>query len=522
MINPVDTYRLQFHKGFTFDHLEKIIPYLENLGVRTIYASPIFSAAPGSMHGYDGIDPLQINPEIGSLEQLRKISKTLKKKGIGWLQDIVPNHMAYHPGNLWLMDVLEKGPLSVYRNFFDTGLVDVLFKGPVMTPFLGSELKNVINNGELTIAWNGAQLQFKYAENIWPLNLPSYTTVIGFNKNEPPAAVKQLLEQAVQIKRIEEPAAFALAINEFKLQLSSLLKNSAIKKYFDQTLTAVNENEQVLRQLAESQYYRLCSYTETDDLINYRRFFTVNSLICLNMQNQDVFKKFHQLIRLLVKENVFQGLRIDHIDGLYDPAAYLDQLRRLVGDETYIIVEKILAKDEEMPRWPVQGSTGYDFLAAVNNLFTNRKSEKLFDSFYNKLTPDTLPVPWLIYEKKKYILDNHMAGELDNLARLFLESGFVNESVLKNVPVEEIKQAIGEFLVSLPVYRYYGNKFPLGEEEKGRLKDLFDRIKKNKKELAVAADLLFEVLTGLSLKKIKHIIKRRLVFTSGVCSLPAR
>jgi malto-oligosyltrehalose synthase/4-alpha-glucanotransferase len=430
MYNPVSTYRIQFHKGFTFDDFERIIPYLENLGVRTIYASPIFSSVPGSMHGYDGIDPLQINPEIGNIDQLVTISKKLKEKNIGWVQDIVPNHMAYHPGNTWLMDVLENGPSSAYANFFDSSLTDdLLFKGRIMVPFLGSDLEEAIEKGELKIVRSGDKLVFSYAEQTWPLKAESYAN-IG-------------------------------------------------------EITAISDEK--LLQIANEQYYRLCSYKETGHLINFRRFFTVNSLVCLNMQNDEVFNNFHQLIIQLVKDDIFQGLRIDHIDGLYDPSKYLARLRKAVGNETYIVVEKILEKDEHMPPWPIQGNTGYDFLALVNNLLTGSSNKHKLSSFYKSLVHNKEKVADQIIDKKSYILYNQMAGELDNLTHLFGEADVVKHG---NVSKEDIKQAIAQFLIRCPDYRFYGNKFPLETEEKKQVKKLLAAVKKDNKNLRNAVKLI--------------------------------
>ena len=430
MYNPASTYRIQFHKGFTFADFEQVIPYLEKLGISTIYASPIFTSIQGSMHGYDGVDPLHINPEIGTLEQLRTITNKLKAKNMGWIQDIVPNHMAYHQTNLWLMDVLEKASSSDYKSFFDDSLTDqLLFKGPIMVPFLGSSLEKVIENNELTIEKIDDKLWFKYADQLWPIKPESYPNITHPDK--------------------------------------------------------INKDQ--LRQIANEQHYRLCSYQETDTRINFRRFFTVNSLLCLNIQNDEVFNKFHQLIIQLVKEGIFQGLRIDHIDGLYDPSKYLDQLRKAVGDEVYLVVEKILEKGEQMPLWPIEGNTGYDFLALVNNLLTGTANQGKFNSFYKTLIPGTIPVSNQVHDKKAYILENQMDGELDNLTNLFLESDIVKH---KGVANEEIRQAIGQFLINCPAYRFYGNSFPLDKAEEKQIKKILTTIKKTNKKLARAVELM--------------------------------
>ena len=316
MFNPAATYRIQFHKQFNFDAFEKTIPYLQKLGISSIYASPIFAAVPDSMHGYDGINPYCINPEIGTEEQLRTISKQLKEAGIGWIQDIVPNHMAFDPRNTLLADVLRKGQQSEFADFFDIDWVSKIYNGRLMAPFLGTTLEEAIEKDELKINENADGYYLQYYESKYPLN-----------------------ESSVR-----------------------LLKENHL-------------NKELILKIAESQHYRLCHWQETDKQINYRRFFTINGLICLNIHKDKVFSFYHRKIKELIDDKIFDGLRIDHIDGLYDPTKYLNDLRAMVGAETYIIVEKILERHESLPEhWPVQGTSGYDYLAISNNLFTNKKA----------------------------------------------------------------------------------------------------------------------------------------------------
>lgn len=440
MYNPVSTYRIQFHKGFTFSDLEKIIPHLSQLGIKTVYASPIFEAVPGSMHGYDVVDPLNINPEMGTLQQLRSISKKLKKLGIGWLQDIVPNHMAFHPNNKWLMDVLENGRESKYANFFDILWDSPVHNGKLMVPFLGKSLDEVINDNELKIIWNEKPV-LDYFGQQYPLNKSSCEPNNGIDKK------------------------------------------SWIKK--------VNNDTQLLKQVIEDQYYELCYWGETDSQINFRRFFTVNSLICLNMQYEPVFDRYHELINQLIQEDIFQGLRVDHIDGLYDPETYLERLREMAGPETYIVVEKILEKGEQFPlHWPVQGNTGYDFLSDINNLFTSRESKKIFSGFYNSIETVHAPVHEQIFEKKRLILDNNMQGELENLHHLFADLKLADKNETENISPEIFKKTIAEILVRCPVYRFYGNSMPLDETESAALNNLLIEIGKNIPELISVAEVL--------------------------------
>lgn len=494
MFNPAATYRIQFHKGFTFRDFDRIIPYLSRLGVSTVYASPIFKAVPGSTHGYNTVDPLQINPEIGTLDELKKLSRKLKKKNICWIQDIVPNHMAFHADNAWLMDVLEKGNRSAFYDFFDQVTGGNLYKGPLMVPFLGSDLDQVIKNKELKIEWFDQQLCFNYAGNRYPLNPDAYLIILNAVTIKQPEALGPLLYEIHQIRNITDPDEFSAAWNNFKQSLNLLISAKSARTFFKRIYTKVNANGRLLRQISDQQFYRLCSWQETDHTINYRRFFTVNGLICLNIQRPEVFDHFHSLIKSLVKEDIFQGLRIDHIDGLYDPTKYLEQLRDLAGQDTYIIVEKILEAGEVMPsEWPVQGNTGYDFLGQVNNLFTNTKSEARFTAFYKQLTGDDQPVHQQIAQKKAMILSKHMAGELDNLTRLLIDSELMTEDERTDISFEVIKQALGEFLVSCPVYRFYGNQLPLSHGEHQAVKQILKHIGKHKAELLPGVELLKKI-----------------------------
>lgn len=362
--NPISTYRIQFNSNFTFSHFINIIPYLHKLGVRTVYASPIFEAIPGSTHGYDATDPNNINPEIGTEEQLLTISQELKKRNMFWLQDIVPNHLAFHQNNKYLMDVFRNGQSSPYASWFDIIWDHPDFNGKLMVPFQGSEL-------------------------------------------------------------------------EKKLRA----------------------------ELPDAKHYIVTPWQECDKKINYRRFFLVSGLICTNIQDDKVFDEYHRLIKKLCDLKVFDGLRVDHIDGLYDPTKYLKDLRKLAGDKSYIVVEKILEPEENMPdNWPVQGNTGYDFLGMVNNLFTNRDAEYELTTLYYDISNNDTTVEDQIREKKMFILHTHMNGELNNLMRLYKECGLAGSGTND----DEIRKIISDYLVSCPVYRFYDNDIPSIETEQGK------------------------------------------------------
>jgi malto-oligosyltrehalose synthase/4-alpha-glucanotransferase len=446
MFNPGSTYRIQFHKDFTFKSLQAIIPYLHQLGIKTLYASPIFEATPGSTHGYDVVNPLNINPEIGTLDELQAISEKLKELGMGWLQDIVPNHMAFHPNNSWLMDVLENGKQSAYASFFDIEWDSSIYDGRIMVPFLGLPFEEAIAQKQIQIAKKEGKVFFTYFDQQYPI-------------------------------KVSEPNNFTSAY---------------IKK--------ANNDPELIKEIAAGQAYQLCHWQETDLQINYRRFFTVNGLICLNMQHENVFGHYHQLIKQLLDKGIFQGLRVDHIDGLHDPELYLNNLRALTGPETYIMVEKILEKGEDFPlHWPVQGNTGYDFLATVNNLFTLSNNERLFTDTYHQLIKHEENIPESIADKKAFILKTHMAGELENLYQLFkgLELTAPNEVAKVD---DTLKEAIAQLLIQCPVYRYYGNVMPLNKEDATYLESLIVEARKANPTLKKA--LL--VIKNALLQRTKH------------------
>ena len=432
MYNPVATYRIQFHKGFTLADFRNIIPYLSRLGVRTIYASPISEAEKGSTHGYDQVNPLRVNPEIGTLEELETLHAALKEKGIGWLQDIVPNHMAYTPANKWLMDVLEKGQASPYAGYFD-----ILWQGSdtrLMAPFLGDTLENVIEKKELQLIRHEGRWAVQYYQAVFPLNEPS------------------------------------------------------IRSYDEQTLARAHEYPPLLQELLAQQHYRLCHWQETNSRINYRRFFTVNSLICLNAQDEKVFEATHAFAFSMLQKGIFNGLRVDHIDGLFNPEQYLLRLREKAGSDVYLIVEKILETGEALPvTWPVQGTSGYGFLAQVNNLLTCPESRGRFTRFYTRLTGHQQKVATYLSGKKHWMLYNRMQGELDNLTHWFLELD-------PDLDFKPAKKAIAHLLTAMPQYRFYGNQLPLSLDEWAAMRQLFTQIKEETPEIKKAVNLLEDAL----------------------------
>ncbi|TDB63821.1 malto-oligosyltrehalose synthase [Arundinibacter roseus] len=496
MYNPITTYRIQFHQGFSFSDFEKILPYLHQLGVKTIYASPILESTPGSTHGYDAVNPHEIDPELGDMEALMHLKNTLNSLDMGWLQDIVPNHMAFDPSNPWLMDVLEKGTQSTYAPFFDIAWNSPLHQGSIMVPFLGAPLEEILERQELRLHYDGDRLVFTYQENSYPLNPASYARLLQREGLELPAneTMRQFCEQVEKLDQLEDRKSYALAWDELRQQWAALFKTFETKEFIESRLKEINADPDKLLEVSTQQSYRLCDWQETDNTINFRRFFTINGLICLNIQNDEVFQHYHSLIKTLIDAGAIQGLRVDHIDGLYNPSDYLEQLRELAGDDLFICVEKILEPGENLPaQWPIQGTTGYDFMAQMTNLFTNTESENAFTLFYNQLVHEPMSLTQLQREKKEHILFEHMGGELENLYQLFVRLNLIDKRLFAAIHKDDMKSAIGEFLIQCPVYRYYGNRFPLDPEETAALEKLLFRVRRYDPDLHQAVGILEDI-----------------------------
>ena len=405
MYVPTATYRLQFGPSFGFKDAEALIPYLHDLGISDIYASPIFKANKGSAHGYDVTNPNELNPELGRAEDFSALTAKRSEYGIGWIQDIVPNHMAYSNDNQMLMDIFENGHNSPYADFFDVDWnhPDKALKGKILAPFLGKSYPEALRDGEIQLELSDSYLAVRYYGISFPLALSSYN----------PRKCKKNMPAS-------EP-------------------------------------------LLEKQLFKLCFWKKAAQVINYRRFFYLNDFISLKVENPEVFSETHKLIADFVRRGIFTGLRIDHIDGLYDPAQYLTRLRRL-ADDKYIVVEKILELDEDLPEnWPVQGTTGYDFCNYVNGIFVRLEYEQVFTEVYQNFLNKPVHYEELLIEKKRVICEKYMAGEIDNLVYLFriAAKNYRHELNPKN-----IRQAIIDVICAFSVYRTYINDESYGDNNK--------------------------------------------------------
>lgn len=450
---PVSTYRIQFNKEFTFRHLENIIDYLVDLGVQTIYASPIFTAVPGSMHGYDVTDPHSINPEIGTIDELRVISKKLRKKGIGWLQDIVPNHMAFSRYNFRLMDVLERGMYSSFYTYFDVNWQhhNSALKGKLMIPFLGDTLEKLIHDKSVQLLFTDDGFLIQYYENVYPVNAKSLKLIAFHMKNKS----SEFLQQVTSL--LDNSTAY----NEYAEKKKSVFKqvSELFAEEINQAIAAINEHPEALFEIMNEQYYILVPHYETNHVINYRRFFTVNDLICLRMEDEKVFNEYHQFIHQLFSEEIFTGLRVDHIDGLHNPEEYINGLRMLFGNDCYIIAEKILEHKEVIPsEWKIQGTSGYEFLSYTNQLLTSSAGAMQMKQLYHDLKTSFDDYDLVVEQNKKRFLLNYMKGELNNLVHLLFDYKLI-DTYDENI----VKESMAEFMVAFPVYRIYATSLPLSK-----------------------------------------------------------
>ncbi len=449
--------------------MKKILDYLRSLGITTIYSSPIFEAAEKSLHGYDVTDPHVINPEIGTEEDLMDIANKLTAKGMNWLQDIVPNHMAFDSRNFRLMDVLERGQSSEFANYFDINWEhqDAELRGRLMVPFLGQDLKECLDQKEIKLHFDESGFVIRYNDHAWPVSTSVYKLLLRGISDAAPEMDKESAAQLVrQLSGLHEKASSGISKKEWQAikedWLENILNHPTSLKAIRKNVEWINNETGLLKEILDDQYYVPAFWRNSEKKINYRRFFTVNGLICLRMEEQEVFDEYHQYIRLLLQKGYFSGLRIDHIDGLYEPGTYTQRLRELAGKGSYLIAEKILARGEDIPEdWPIQGTSGYEFLSQVSRLFTDVEGAQQLVSFYKeKITARDYED--IVFQKKLFFLHTHMEGDLQNLINYLLESGLYPR---KDGELSKLSEALAVFMAAFPVYRLYPESFPINKIE---------------------------------------------------------
>ncbi|HXA67563.1 MAG TPA: malto-oligosyltrehalose synthase [Bryobacteraceae bacterium] len=495
---PSATYRLQFNHLFPFDQATAIVDYLDELGITDVYASPFLMARPGSVHGYDVTDQTRFNPEIGDEDSFLRLSAALQERKMGLIADVVPNHMCItHPSNVWWWNVIENGPSSRFARFFDIDWHPPKeeLANKVLLPFLGDQYGRVLENQEIKVLYVRDQFEAVYYDNPLPLAPWTWTMIL-----EPAAArlrdkVGSSNEHLAELESITTALSHLPGNNEtdeakiherdrekaiVKRRLSGLIEASPeAAEAIEAVLAEINGRRgdphsfDRLERLLESEAYRLSFWRVAMDEINYRRFFDINELAAIRVEDSEVFSAVHALIFDLVSRGHITGLRVDHPDGLFEPEKYFRYLQdaclaqsplaksngksdRNGADRTfYVVAEKILIENEPLRAvWPIEGTTGYTFLNLSNGLFVDHTKAKAFQQLYRRFTGWSQEFDDLVCDSKRLILQVAMSSELNVLARK-LDRVSEQHRWYRDFTLESLRDALKEVLAAFPVYRTY-------------------------------------------------------------------
>jgi len=518
---PTATYRLQLNKSFTFRDAAAIVPYLAAIGVSHCYVSPYLRARAGSMHGYDIIDHNSLNPEIGTPEDYQEFVEQLHRNGMGQVLDIVPNHMGVMGSdNTWWLDVLENGEASDYAEYFDIDwdpIKDEL-QGKVLIPILGEQYGNELESGNLKLGFDPERGEFSitYYHHRFPVTPREYPRILGFQLERLQERIGATHEDFLELQSIttafghlpgrrglspEQQAERNREKEVQKRRLAALCARSPeIREFLEVNVNIFNGNPNDprsfdnLHDLIKTQVARLAQWRVAADDINYRRFFDINDLAALRTENEAVFENTHRFVLELVAKGAVDGLRIDHPDGLYDPADYFRRLREKLatGQEAsrenfYLIAEKILTGKEQLRKdWPLDGTTGYEFGNLVNGVFIDQgaagKMSRIYESFcgFNPEYSD------LVYDCKKLILKLVLASELNVLANLLSRIALANRHTC-DFTLNSLRSALAEVIASFPVYRTYVNDREVFPEDRRYVEQavLVGRRRSNAADLSV-------------------------------------
>ena len=458
------TYRVQLHAGFTFDDAAAIIGYLAELGVSHLYCSPYLQAAPGSTHGYDVVDHGRLNGELGGAAGHRRLVERLAQAGLGQVLDIVPNHMALAGrANAWWWDVLENGPSSRYANYFDIDwdppqrkLADV-----VLMPVLGDQYGRVLEAGDLVIERQGGSLAVRYYEHEAPISPRTLGSLLA--KAAARAGSEELESLAVAFSRLPhgrrtDRAAVVERHRDkevLRARLADLCQaRPEVAKAIDAEVEALNRDPDALDDLLSQQNYRLAYWRTGAEELSYRRFFNIETLAGLRVEDDAVFADTHRLVLALVADGTLDGLRVDHVDGLADPEGYLVRLRDATGG-VYVVVEKILQADEELPgSWPVAGTSGYGFLNHVNQLFVDADHEDAMRACYARFTGQEAGFTEIAHAARHQIMREELAAEVERLTGL-LADVCERHRRQRDHTRRELRDALREIIAAFGVYRTY-------------------------------------------------------------------
>jgi (1->4)-alpha-D-glucan 1-alpha-D-glucosylmutase len=458
------TYRLQLTPDFGFDAAAAVADYLRDLGVSHVYCSPYLQAAPGSTHGYDVVDHRRVNEELGGAEAHKRMCARFGEVGLGQVLDVVPNHMAIGVRqNEWWWDVLENGPSSVYAAYFDVAWdpPEAKLRNTVLLPVLGDHYGRVLDDGEIVLAREGGAFTVAYYDFCAPIAPRTFDTILEAANSRMP--LDELESLAAAFGKL--PPAWATdteSVRErhrdkevLKARLAQLCEEQPeVAAAIDAVVAVINADADQLDALLERQNYRLAFWRTAGRELDYRRFFDINTLIGLRIEDDAVFDDTHALVLQFVRDGVLDGLRIDHPDGLRDPAGYLRRLAEGTGG-AWVVVEKILEPGERLPRdWATAGTTGYDFLNTVGGLFVDPAGEAAMTWLYAELTGESTDYEAVVLEKKRNVLQDALAADLNRLTALFVDV-CEHHRRYRDYTRHELHEVLREVVARFPVYRTY-------------------------------------------------------------------
>ena len=491
---PNSAYRLQFNSEFKFEDARLILDYLSKLGISHVYASPIFKARAGSAHGYDVVNPHTLNPELGSAVEFDRLMEAVKHLELGWIQDIVPNHMAIDSENAFLMDLLENGQFSPFYNYFDIDWNHPYesIRGKLLLPILGDVYGDCLERQEISLTYKREGFFLSYYDHHFPLRIETYASPLGHNLEElkfklgvSHSGLTKLLGVLYTVRNINSTTVYEERVGQISFAKTMLWElysgDSTVREFIDKNLHTFNgvpgsaSSFELLDRLHSEQLFKLSYWKVATEELNYRRFFTVNDLISVKVEDENVFADSHAFIFHCVNQGLFTGLRVDHIDGLYNPAQYLHRLRSFAPD-LFIIVEKILGFEEYIrDEWPIQGTTGYDFLNMASQVFCSMDHEQKLEKIYRRFTGMNKSVERLTLEKKRIIIARHMAGDIDNLA-LLIKQISRHDRWGTDMTLYGLRSALVELMAAFPVYRTYINSTQMSGEDAEILKKTFQKV----------------------------------------------
>ena len=478
---PISTYRLQFGRGVGFRQARELIPYLRRLGISDVYASPIFKTHSDTASGYDIVDPTCLSPMLGTWSEFVAFAAELKRNDMGLLLDIVPNHMSANASNLWWKDVLENGPSSPYANYFDIEWDPPSRSrgGKMLWPILGAPYGEVLERRELTLQFSEDGFAVRYFDRTLPIEPTTYAVILShlqeaaelveLTRSLPPSdtlnseSVNQRLKQTREVKR----RLWDLYTTDGRFR--SLLDN-CIREFNGEP--GDPRSFDLLDDLLMQQPYVLSFWRVAREKVNYRRFFDIADLVGVNVEESMVFEATHSLVFQLVDEGWVTGLRIDHIDGLYDPSEYLRRLRERLPD-CYIVVEKILEQPESLsPEWPVAGTTGYDFVNAISGVTVDSAGLEQLTAAYRQLIGSQADFADVAYIQRKRVIEQLFFGEAHSLS-LHLNLLAESDRYAKDASPQELHAALMEVTACLPVYRTYTRSFRIRPQDQQYIDQAF-------------------------------------------------